>query len=173
MTIIAGACRGGRVWLGGDSSASDGATIIRTSDPKVWRSGGVLLGGAGDFRTIDAARRIDCPAQPTEHWLRYGFTSDLAKMYRELDGYLDSDQRPGEGGLLLGALGRLWLVIHPRLSVVCVGEDYAALGSGEDFALGAMHARPKASPRTRVIAGLVAAFTHATTCAGPLTLVSI
>jgi ATP-dependent protease HslVU (ClpYQ) peptidase subunit len=172
MTIIAGACRGGRVWLGGDASASDGATMIRSTDPKVWRSGGVLLGGSGEFRTIDAARRIDCPALPTEQWVRYGFTSELAKMYRELDGCFDSSQRPEEGSLLLGALGRLWLVVHPRLAVVALGQ-YAAEGSGSDFALGAMHARPRASPRTQVLAALHAAAEHATTCAGPFTLVSL
>ncbi len=173
MTIIAGACRGGKVWLGGDAGASDHLVIFRSGDPKVWRSGGLLVGGCGDFRTLDAARRITCPAKPDEDWIRYGFSADLAKMFRELDGYLESEQRPDEGSLVLGGLGSLWLVILPRLAVVRVGASYYADGSGGSFALGAMHARPGANPRERVRAGLAAAAEHNPNCCEPFTLVSL
>lgn len=167
MTCIAGASRAGKVWLGGDSFAGshDGNTL--TTDPKVWKSGGMLLGGCGDFRALDLARRIDCPAVPDESWVRYGFTSAMLRLSRELDG---ADRRP-DFEMLLGALGCLWLVLED-FAVLRLGS-YGACGSGEAVALGAMHARPNAHPRERVRSALHAAEKHCPTVSGPFTLVSL
>lgn len=166
MTCIAGACKGGRVWLGGDACASTSSVRIAMTDPKVWRSGGVLLGGCGDPRGLDLAKRIDCPEKPDEGWLRYGLSAALAKICREVDG----DRRP-DSNWLVGALGSLW-VLDGDFAIYRVG-DYAATGSGEELALGAMHARPRANPRERVRAGLAAAAAHSPSCSEPFTLVNL
>ncbi len=166
MTVIVGAVRDGRVCLGGDSACVDETVIQASTDPKVWRSGGVLVGGAGEFRTLDVARRVDHPAAPDETWIRYGFPAALAKLYREIDG-----ERTKGGDILVGALGALWIVLD-SLAVVRLGE-YTAIGSGGDLALGAMHARPRATPRDRVIAGLAAAIAHCPTVCGPYAIVTL
>ncbi len=171
MTTIAGCVdRKGRVWLCGDASVNGSNSIETSTDPKVWRSGGVVLGGAGDWTCLDLLRRIDCPASPDEQWIRYGLTAAFRKLQRELG--IDPPPPDGEGfEILIGALGALWWA-SDELAIVRMSK-YAAIGSGCEFALGVLCDRDQRLGKLAVVRALVAASRHCQSTQGPFSIVSI
>lgn len=170
MTTIAGCVdRKGRVWLGGDASVNGSNTIETSTDPKAWRSGGAVLGAAGDWTSLDLLRRIDCPAAPDELWIRYGLTAAFRKLRRELG--IDPPVADGEGfEILIGACGALWWA-SDELSMVRMGR-YAAIGSGCEFALGVLCDRDQSLGKLAVTRALVAAARHCQSTRGPFSIVS-
>ena len=52
-------------------------------------------------------------------------------------------------------------------------RGYAAIGSGDQYALGALHATKDMPPRARVLAALRAAAAHATTVVGPFRILRL
>ncbi len=170
MTCIAGCVdKRGRVWLAGDSSVNGSNTLERCTDAKVWRSGGVVLGAAGDWTSADLLRRIDCPASPDEQWIRYGLTAQFRQLRREIG--VDPPAVDGEGfEFLIGALGALWWA-SDELAIVRMGK-YAAIGSGCEFALGVLSDRSGKLGKLAAIRSLVAAAAHCPSVSGPVAVVN-
>jgi hypothetical protein len=165
VTCIVGCVdKRGRVWLGGDASVNGANTLERSTDPKVWRSGGVLLGAAGDWSVLDLLRRIDCPAAPDEQWVRYGLTAQFRQLRREIG--VDAPAPGSEGfEMLIGACGALWWS-SDELAIVRMGP-YGSVGSGCEFALGVLSDRSGNLGRFAAVRALVAAAAHCPSVSGP------
>jgi hypothetical protein len=169
MTCIVGCVdKRGKVWLAGDASNNGTNTIEVVTDPKVRRSGGVLLGASGEWFMLDLIRRLDCPSLPTEEWVRYGLSSDLRRLRRELgfEGKADDDSE-----LLVGARGALWWA-DSDLSIIRQGK-YAATGSGSEFAMGVLCDRDQRLGKLACVRALVAASRHCPSVRGPFEVVSL
>ncbi len=167
MTVIVGCVARGKVWLGGDASINGANTIEQSTDPKVWRSGGVLLGAAGDWTALDLLRRIDCPEAPDEQWIRHGLLGSFRRLRREIG--ID----PPDGDdfeILIGALGALWWS-SAELAAVRLGP-YAAIGAGAEFALGSLWTCQRLG-REAITKSLHAAGAHCPAVRGPYALVSL
>lgn len=85
---------------------------------KIWRIGGGLVGCAGNVASIDAFIR----------WLR--------------DGAVDGDYPLMEGleAIVVDPRGRVHAYDEASSEPIRVRAPYCAIGSGQDFALGALHA---------------------------------
>lgn len=142
MTLIVGFVNGGEVYLGGDSSLSDGRTIRPTAEPKVFHFGPFIMGTSGSCVIPDAIFNLqpsiweDSPLNPRATVFHF-----VVELKRELErlGMLGSDEgqaiMPDYSYILIGYKGRLFTVQHD-FSVVEYDTDHAAIGANEELALG-------------------------------------
>lgn len=149
MTCIAAIEYRYRVHMAGDSAVSWGDSTYSTAAPKVVKRGGVVLGAAGDAKACDLAVRADWPRYDGEEpsgWVSTVLWPVLALCAR----------RSSELELIVGVGGHLYLldgsgaVMRPR-------HGYAAVGSGQDAAMGALYALHTGQPRRRLRTALEAA----------------
>lgn len=175
MTCIAALIHEGRVWMGGDGrSTIYRSGIVIASEPKVRKFGKLLVGRAG---TGASERPLDDPAfwdaldprDMTGSW--YRLVPKVFEAMKERHA-LDSDGSPAVDALI-GISGRLYLV-DGGLAMWPLAEQYQALGSGRDLALGSLHTSRDWSfpgPEERLEAALAAAATHNSEVGEPFTII--
>jgi hypothetical protein len=109
-------------------------------------------------------RDLQAPRAVTEQWLRRALPAVVREKARALGVQInDGTEDAGgvDGSALIGALGSLWWLETPDLTVVRCLDAYAAVGTGDEVALGALHAtRAWESGRKRCLAALGAAAAH-------------
>ena len=187
MTCIVGVAKGGTVWLGGDSAATDGRlnrTIIK--DPKVFIKGEVGFGVCGSPKVMDAlAHGIELPVQEDDEEDRAFLVSTLVPAIRaglqELEAAAEEKPSPFGGGndgvtfegeMLVGYRGELYK-LQSNFQLIHSADNYDATGSGGTLALGSLSATKKMSnPRKRVLAALEASKANAG-CAPPYVIVTV
>lgn len=171
MTAIVGiACQDGNVILGADSLASDSDSRFVVKTPKLWRlvlrergkRRDLVIGYTTSFRMGDLLR-----VHMGNVSVRQGLDAEeflIAEFVPALRGVLsaggflkrDSDREEG-GELLVGIDGRLF-AIQSDFSVIEPAGGEIAVGSGQQFALGALHATTgQPDARKRIRAALAAA----------------
>jgi hypothetical protein len=134
--------------------AGRGVGAAEARAPSRW-----LLGLAGTWALLPLLRALDVP-RPS------GLDSDgdlVAAALREAWGSRARD----ESAVLAAGGGRVWVVQVTDWAALRMRE-YAAIGEGEPFALGALHATRGLEPRARVMAALRAARTHCPSVGGRL-----
>ena len=176
MTCIAGLVKGGSVYIAGDSAASNNADQLTLRlDKKVFRRQelGMILGCTGSIRMCQLLHHVFTPPLPgeeeeTERYMTTTFINALRTCFRE-GGFARKKDEQEEGGyFLVGVCGRLFEIE----SDYQVGESidgYAAIGSGDDIALGALFATRQLdfSPEQRLTLALEAAQHHITSVRAP------
>lgn len=178
MTCIAAITNGEQVWMGGDAAATRCSRKYVLPRKKVWISGEFIIGVAGLASLSQTLHyTFDLPpleeGQTIESWL----TGTLPKAIRNCPDFKTekTEHHDIEGEILIGHRGRLF---HYDVSLAW-GEatDYEAIGSGGEFALGALHVlggeRRTENPVESLIAALEAASTHAVGVAPPFTILSV
>jgi ATP-dependent protease HslVU (ClpYQ) peptidase subunit len=181
MTCIAGLEHEGRVWIGGDSAGVAGLDVDVRADEKVFRNGEMLIGFAGSFRMGQLLRYAwDPPTTPTAERDDMGFlvvdVMDSVRALLEQHGYLKKKhdvETLDDGLFLLGYRGRLYRV-DADLQVGRSRHGYAAIGCGESYALGSLHATADiaaAAPR-RIRSALKAATVFSGGVRGPYVVMS-
>jgi hypothetical protein len=101
------------------------------------------------------------------------FVSAVKKCFRDA-GVMGSDQGGQDRGhsFLVGYQGQLFR-IEDNFQVVVTQGTFVALGSGENYALGAMFATPGVAPEERIYLALRAAASYNLTIREPFTLCSL
>jgi len=164
MTCIVGVVENGTVWLGADSagaSAETGQVEIR-SDEKVFVRGPYAMGFTTSFRMGDLLRYSVVLPIPTED------ERDLRgfMVIRFIDAVRDAlnkggfatkkDQVESGGNFLVGIRGHLFEIANDY-QVAEVACQFAAVGSGWQLALGALHAGGSLPVKERIYKALEAA----------------
>lgn len=166
MTCIVGLVQQNIVYIGGDSlaSGSSDSTVIRT--PKVFRTGDFLFGVCGSLRAIGLLRfAFHPPSRPFAMDLECYFMTEFLNALRQCfyDGGFTHESSNVEsfyGGMLIGYRGRLF-EMGGDFGVLEPLHGYSAIGSGGDFALGALYATQRTrSPVNRLMYALSAAEEH-------------
>lgn len=176
MTVIVGLVHGGRVLLGGDAAGISGYDLTIRNDPKVFVSGPYVLGFTSSFRMGQLLRwSLQPPAPPEAGDLdRFMCTTwvDAVRDCLKAGGWARKDNEQETGGkFLVGVSGRLF-VVETDYQVGEPVDGYAAVGCGEDFALGALYATAAvADAEERVRLALAAAERHSAGVRGPYRLV--
>jgi hypothetical protein len=155
MTVIIGYTDGKNYAIGGDSGAFDeGGLYQLTGEPKVWKSGDSLIGGAGSFRIIELARR-----------------SGLNDPYALRNHLIESN--PGGEWSLLVVTKKALYELCDDFSVVKFKENYAAIGAGNSVATGAIAtlAETKVEPDMAVRVALKVTVRHCNMAMAPFTVV--
>ena len=191
MTIIVGLIdQAGRVRLGADTVYSNGNRNVDrnskiTSRPvkRPYRNGRqeityedsyILMGASGGVRPAQVVREMKPPdwpkGQSAYQYLVGPFVSAMrdalisAGQMGKSDTQIDEAELP----MLIGMDGRLF-VVWQDFSVTQPVDDYAAIGSGTDLALGALFAVKYApDPVERIVMALRAAVAYSVSCGGPL-----
>jgi hypothetical protein len=177
MTVIVGKNSGSTTWMCGDASASNDHSIEIRLEPKVWKDGHWLLGVTPSFRmaqiletALDLDGSLPCPANCSTKQLVEELVPLLHSLFR-------SEPCASEEGwkILIGGQGRLW-DIQDDYSISRVRTS-AAIGSGSDYALGALHVMENnissynpIIPRNQCLYACFAAAKHCISVQGPFTV---
>ncbi|MEV3995797.1 hypothetical protein ACIPJG_29405 [Streptomyces halstedii] len=176
MTVIVGIAHKGRVHLGADSAGVSGLQLTVRRDPKVFRNGPYVLGFTTSFRMGQLLRFAFEPPHPTgdlDRFMVTTWTNALRACLKD-GGYARKDSEQEQAGtFLVGIHGRLYS-IWDDYQVAEHADDYAAVGCGDELALGALHATADLGlpPRRRLTAALAAADHHSAGVTGPYTYAS-
>ncbi|MFH9561225.1 hypothetical protein ACH4K7_33330 [Streptomyces globisporus] len=176
MTAIVGLVRKNRVHLGADSAGVSGLQLTVRADRKVYRTGPYVMGFTSSFRMGQLLHYAFQPPQPTGdlHGFMVTTWADAVRNCLKEGGWArkDSEQEMA-GTFLVGVEGRLFVVCDDY-QVGEPADGYAAVGCGDDLALGALHATAHLgmTPRARLTAALAAAEHHSAGVTGPYSYAS-
>ncbi|MDB4872490.1 MAG: hypothetical protein JWL97_3494 [Gemmatimonadales bacterium] len=179
MTCIVGLVDGGIVTIGGDSAGIAGHITQQRADPKVFASGPYVIGYTSSFRMGQILRYgFEPPLPPKDASDLHGFMCtvfvDAVREALKAAGWATKDSEQEAGGcFLVGVAGQLF-EIQSDYQVGQLADGYTAVGCGEQFALGALHATETSDAHrlTRVTAALKAATHFSTGVRPPFTIVS-
>jgi ATP-dependent protease HslVU (ClpYQ) peptidase subunit len=154
MTCIVGLVHRGSVYIGGDSASVQGWTSRVTRLPKVFRRGPFLIGYTTSFR-MGQLLQFGLEARPQrddEDDMEFMVT-EVAERVRQLlkeRGVAKVESNAESGGqFLIGYRGRLFSV-QQDFQVNEMADGYDAVGSGAEYALGAIRALDRSPPQSRL-----------------------
>ncbi|MDH6435597.1 ATP-dependent protease HslVU (ClpYQ) peptidase subunit [Streptomyces sp. SAI-144] len=175
MTVIVGLVHRKRVHLAGDSAGVGGYQLTIRRDPKVFTNGPYVFGFTTSFRMGQLLHHAFQPPHPEGDLNRFMATTFINAVRTCLKdgGWARKDaEQEQAGNFLVGIHGRLF-AIESDYQVAEPSDRYAAVGCGEELALGALHATGSLdlTPRQRLTAALRAADHHSAGVAAPYTFV--
>jgi len=169
MTVVVGVVGDGAVWMGADTLRSTGWMGAAGVEPKIGRravkvkGGGhaeLLVGACGDVRMAQRVRwRLKPPAyRPGQDLFEWAlaFADRFQALLAENKGGRNRNDGSAEGQLLVAFQGRLF-GIGGSYGVVERRGGWDSIGSGCEFALGALYATRGQRPERRVRVALRAA----------------
>lgn len=171
MTAIVGLARRGKVYIGGDSAGVGGLSLTVRADAKVFRKGRYLFGFTTSFRMGQLIRYSLAAPKPKgdlEAFMTTKFVDSLRKCLKDGGWARTEDEREEGGTFLVGVQGQLF-TIHADYQVARSVDGFAAVGCGDDIALGALYATKGRGmkPQARVKVALSAAERFSAGVRGP------
>lgn len=170
MTAIAGFVQGAHVYMGCDSAITAGDIRCRTTEPKIWRQGNILIGAAGDGRCIQLIRNYWKPL-PTHDLFDFIIQEGVV----ELQSILKAHRAPtvGEVELLIATKSRL-VSVDPWWHVMERPDKIDAVGSGGQVALASLlTSSNKTAPKIRLRKALEISASLVNSVEGPFLLEKI
>lgn len=177
MTCIVGIAHEGRVILGADSAGVSGYDKRIRADRKIFKNGELIFGFTSSFRMGQLLQFNLTPPVIQEGQAPYEYAvklliPEIRNVFRA-GGFLKLENNVEVGGVfLVGFRGHLFSV-HNDFQVGESVESFEAIGSGDSYAMGAMHASRSAEPRDRLQAGLDAALAFSAGVASPFHFVEL
>ena len=162
MTCIVGLVHEGVVYTGGDSAGVGGMSLTVRADEKVFQNGEFLMGFTTSFRMGQLLRySLKPPRRHPDDDINQYMVVDFINAVREClksGGWASKKEDMEQGGtFLVGYSGHLF-TIYSDYQVGQREDSFAAVGCGEDTALGALFAtQGQGDPRDRVLTALRAA----------------
>jgi ATP-dependent protease HslVU (ClpYQ) peptidase subunit len=175
MTAIVGLVHSGSVYIGGDSAGVSGMSLTVRADAKVFRKNRYLFGFTTSFRMgqlIRYSMKLPKPTGNLDAFMSTAFIDALRDCLKT-GGWASKENDREEGGtFLVGVKGRLFAV-YDDYQVAKSADGFAAVGCGDEIALGALFATANAglSPRRRVKRALAAAERFSAGVRGPFVCV--
>lgn|SRR5579883_385368 len=168
------------IYMGADSCVSSGYVLTTTQAPKVFQLHNMLIGVSGSMRGLRVIRyALDLPAKPqdmpVEEYINTVFVDALREaMQQSGAGRKESEQEQHDNSVLIGIDGKLFQ-IDAWYGVTESQEDYTAIGSGREFALGSLFTtyRVHMIAKERVQLALEAASEHCDNVRGPYTILQL
>ncbi|MEW2574613.1 hypothetical protein [Streptomyces syringium] len=176
MTVIVGLVHNGRVHLGGDSAGVAGLRLTVRRDPKLFRNGPYVMGFTTSFRMgqlLHHAFKAPKPRGDLDRFMATVFVDKLRKCLKD-GGWARKDSEQEQAGtFLVGVHSRLFAV-YGDYQIAEPADGYAAVGCGDEFALGALHATADLylKPRERLGLALAAAGHHSAGVSAPFSYVT-
>ena len=189
MTCIVALIDGNKVYMGGDSAASDekSGLIFQRTDPKVFKVGQYGIGFVDSFRMGQILQYSWTPPKyaPTkgnknlDKFMRTKFVESIKEAYQE-HGYgrfgTSAGEDGDEGGIIIIAVqntGRIF-IMDVDYHIAEVDVAYLAEGSGQQVALGSLYSTSMVkTPRKRVRMALEAAAKFNMTVRPPFTIIEV
>lgn len=161
MTCIVAIEHNGIVHIGGDSAGVSGLSLTVRADEKVFTKDPFVMGFTTSFRMGQLLRyKLTVAGKPEDmdevEYMSTWFV-DAVRNCLKAGGYARTyDGHESGGTFLVGYRGRLY-IIDSDYQVGIPADGYAAVGCGEDLALGALHATRQLKPEKRIEVALEAA----------------
>jgi ATP-dependent protease HslVU (ClpYQ) peptidase subunit len=176
MTAIVGLVHRKTVYIGGDSAGASGWSLTVRADSKVFHNGDYLFGFTTSFRMGQLIRYALEPPRPVGETDRFMATAfiDAVRECLKAGGWAKKDSEREEGGtFLVGVRGRLFTV-YEDYQVAEAADGYAAVGCGDELALGALFATAstRMPPERRIEVALRAAERFSAGVRGPFVCLS-
>jgi ATP-dependent protease HslVU (ClpYQ) peptidase subunit len=176
MTAIVGLVHRKTVYIGGDSAGASGWSLTVRADSKVFHNGDYLFGFTTSFRMGQLIRYALEPPRPSGDTDRFMATTfiDAVRECLKAGGWARKDSEREEGGtFLVGVRGRLFTV-YEDYQVAEAADGFAAVGCGDELALGALFATAttRMPPRRRIEVALSAAERFSAGVRGPFVCLS-
>jgi len=171
MTAVVGLVHGRSVYIGGDSAGVAGMSLTVRADAKVFRKKRYLFGFTTSFRMGQLIRyslELPKPSGDLDAFMATTFV-DAVRDCLKAGGWASKENEREEGGtFLVGVDGHLF-TIYGDYQVAQAADGYAAVGCGDEIALGALFATARADmgPRRRVMRALEAAERFSAGVRGP------
>lgn len=178
MTCVVGLEHEGSVYMGSDSMASDGWSQSISRLPKVFYRTDYLIGYSSSFRMGQVLQYTPLPqwlmdgreCDSEEQFLVTKVVESIRIAFKEAGFTTIENSQESGGHFLIGFRSRLYHIAND-FQVNSFAEGYAAIGSGEQYAIGALHATSnRMDPERRVLKALKAAEAHSTGVIGPFSV---
>jgi len=176
VTAIVGLVHGKSVFIGGDSAGVDDLCLTVRADTKVFRKDQYLFGFTTSFRMGQLIRYSLRPPKPKGEIEKFMATKfvDALRDCLKTGGWAKKENDREEGGtFLVGLQGKLFAV-YDDYQVATAADGFAAVGCGDQIALGALYATADVDlkPRQRIRIALRAAERFSTDVRGPFVCLS-
>lgn len=178
MSCIVGLVDKGRVYLGGDSAATDdNFNLSILKDPKVFRNGNMLIGPVGSLRMSQLLQYdLEVPRHPPKmddmRYMSKVFINAVRECLKK-GGLAKTNNDEELGGFfIVGYRGGLFEV-QEDYQISKTIDNYSAVGSGDNIALGSLfstHGRCISS-KQRVLTALQAAEKWNASVKGPFHII--
>lgn len=164
-----------KIWMAGDRGVSDDNVINVCSSPKIWKKEGYLFGYAGSMDG-DRIKHLFVPPQPEprvniDKFMYSKFLKALRTFYENW--WVDTSPS-SDFGMIICVRGKIYEHNAGDMSLTQYEQDYLAMGSGGDLALGSLYSTQKQKDaRKRAVLAVNAALNHSTSCKGPIDILSV
>lgn len=167
MTIICAVEDENGVVMGCDSQASTDSRKYESETPKLFRNGEYLFGACGSLRMSQLLQYALDPPR-VDDWdldriIATQFVDAVREAFREGGFESTKDDAVFGGNFLVAVRGRVY-EIQPDYGFFRAAAGIYTIGSGDDVAIGAIHALAALDAEARVRAGVQAATDHTTAC---------
>lgn len=161
MTCIVGLKSKTGIYIGGDSAVSSHNLIQTITDPKVWRKGQFIFGFAGSLRTGQIIKyNLKIPPinnRPPTEYMVTSFINSMRKCLKTAGSAREEHKEEEQDSqFLIGYQGHLF-EIDEAYGVCEVADEYVAIGSGTEYALGSLYATKGRPAEERLTKALEAA----------------
>lgn len=158
MTCIVAVETPRRAYIGADAFVGSASYSDVRAGSKLFARNGWHVGVAGSSRLSNVLEHVfEWPAAPSSEDLAavVRVASDIAKLVADDDMCFSNEggQRSLSSEVMLAAAGRVY-VLGVNLGAYRSRRGYAAIGSGDQYALGALYATKDMPPRARVLVAL-------------------
>lgn len=177
MTAIVGLVDQGTVYVGGDSAGVSGYSLTVRADGKVFRNGPYVMGFTSSFRMgqlLQYALKAPHPEGDLPAFMATTFVDALRETLKA-GGWLKQDSNRDEGGTFLVGVGGRLFTVFDDFQVGEAVDGYAAVGCGQEIAVGALHATARLGlpPKKRLRLALKAAERYSAGVRGPFTVLEV
>ena len=174
MTCIIGISSKGKVFIGADSSGSDGFSQEIRIEPKVFKNGDFIIGCTSSFRMIDLLKwKFNPPTlkngENIHKFMCTDFVDSIHSLFNE-NGFSITTEDWKTGVMLVGIQGRLFKI---ESDFQISEHEYTSCGSGSYHAMGAMYCLSRKNPTKDIIKSLEASEYFVTTVKRPFIVESL
>lgn len=177
MTCIVGLVHDDVVYIGADSAGVDGQALVIRADRKVFRKDPFVIGFTTSFRMgqlLQYKLRVPAhdPKMSIEEYMVTVFVDAVRQCLKDGGFAKKNDEVESGGAFLVGYCGRLFMIDNDYQ----VGEgldEFAAVGCGAPYALGALYATRGQSPEMSIEMALRAAERFSTGVRAPFHIESL
>lgn len=174
MTCIAAIKQNGNVYLASDSEVSWGNSKGDFGS-KLAKTGELIIGTAGDSMTGDLIREVfSAPTRGSKDAYKYlisEYGPALRNFLKTHEVLTIKDGTARSKFWAVVALDRRLFTIFSNFAVI-EHEEYAAFGSGEEFAIGSLYSTSNLPVRERLTLAVSSAIKHAQGCGGDIHFMS-
>ena len=180
MTAIVALVDGNKLWIGGDSAASDSGSmsLMIRQDEKVFAKGDrFLIGCTTSYRMISLLRYVFHPPMQREgttdaEYMNVDFVDAVRKCFRD-GGFASSSEMREVGGEFLVCYNKAIYQVYGDYQVAIPVDSYASCGCASDVCLGSLYATVGHEPESRIHKALKAAEHFSGGVRGPFVIRSL